>query len=195
MAYPQSSATQRVAFPSFCARRSDNTEATSTRLGASVDPTDARCAAGFGPDDCLVRRGGNRTRRSSEVHPWDRTDQGPALWSGDSLGLTMGDGPIPCSRGCHPCAIRGRRRSGRVYTLRRGSFGSRKRWRLDQHTTWLIMTRNLSRILRFEPALGLIGVPGLGGVAADHQRIRRGDDEARGRSREAVLRGPPMSRS
>jgi hypothetical protein len=89
-------------------------------LAASVDQTEARCAAGFGPDDCLVRRGGNRARRLSEVRPWDRTDQGPALWSGDSLGLTMADGPIPGSRGCDPCAIRGRRRSGRVYTLRPG---------------------------------------------------------------------------
>jgi hypothetical protein len=68
-----------------------------TTTGASIrhtsgDQTEARSVAGFGPNDCVVRRGGNRARRSSEVRPWDRTDQGPPLWSGDFLGLTTADG-------------------------------------------------------------------------------------------------------
>src|SRR6516164_5520075 len=49
---------------------------------ASVDPTDARRVAGFGPDYRAVCRGGNRARRSSEVHTWDRTDRRPPLWFG-----------------------------------------------------------------------------------------------------------------
>ncbi|MGB2612038.1 MAG: hypothetical protein WBC80_23950 [Isosphaeraceae bacterium] len=48
-------------------------------LGASVEQTDARLVARFGPDDCVVCRGGNRAR-SSGVRPWDRSDQGSSLW-------------------------------------------------------------------------------------------------------------------
>src|SRR5262245_1573472 len=70
----------------------------------SIRP-EARNVAGFGPDDRGVRRGGNRARRSSEVCPWDRTDQGPPLGLGDFLGLTTADGLNPYSRGCKPCAI------------------------------------------------------------------------------------------
>jgi hypothetical protein len=36
---------------------------------ASVDPTDARSDAGFGPDNCNIRRRGNRARRSREARP------------------------------------------------------------------------------------------------------------------------------
>ena len=56
-----------------------HTEASSTRLGASVEQTEARIVARFGPDDCVVCRGGNRAR-SSGVRPWDRSDQGSSLW-------------------------------------------------------------------------------------------------------------------
>jgi hypothetical protein len=40
---------------------------------ASVDQTEARNVADFGPDDCVVRRGGSCSRRPSEARPWDRT--------------------------------------------------------------------------------------------------------------------------
>jgi hypothetical protein len=49
-----------------------------TSLAASVDHTEARGVAGFGPDDCVVRPGGNPAKGSSEVRPWDRTFQGAA---------------------------------------------------------------------------------------------------------------------
>src|SRR5262249_56648060 len=44
---------------------------------ASVDPAESRNVAGCGPDDGAGHRGGSRARRSSEVRPWDRTEQGP----------------------------------------------------------------------------------------------------------------------
>jgi len=47
---------------------------------ASVDHTEARNIARFGPDDCVVCRRGNRAR-SRGVPPGNRTDQGPWLWS------------------------------------------------------------------------------------------------------------------
>src|SRR5438270_14097744 len=75
------------------------------KLVPFVDPTEARSVAGFGPDDSAGRRGGNHSRKSSEVCSWDRTDQGPPLWFGDFLGLTTADALIPCSRPCEPCAI------------------------------------------------------------------------------------------
>ena len=40
------------------------------------------------------------------MHLWDRTDQGPPLWSGDFLGLTTADELNSYARCCKPCAIR-----------------------------------------------------------------------------------------
>jgi hypothetical protein len=42
----------------------------------SVDQSEARNVAGFGPDDRDVRRGGTRARRPIGLRPRDRTDRG-----------------------------------------------------------------------------------------------------------------------
>ena len=92
--HSQYSAT-RVARRSRFVRNASQYLATAT---AAVDQTEARRVTGFGPVDRVIRRGEDRVGRSSEVRPWDWTDQGTAVTAfGDLLGLTTADGLNSCS--------------------------------------------------------------------------------------------------
>ena len=95
-----------------------------TSLAASVDHTEARSVAGFGPDDRAVRRGGSGTPRPREV-PWDWSDRGPPLWFGDSLDLPIAGGLIPCSS-AREAANRALGYERRIRYLPAGSDASRR---------------------------------------------------------------------